>query len=351
MNTPLPKNAIATTLAEIQFFSLPEAEQLAAIESSLYPGAKPESIKLVIANCRAQVLDPMTKPFHIVPMQVRQRRRNGEGSEYVWRDVVMPGIELYRIKAARTGAYAGLDPAQWGDDITETLGGEEKLEWDEDQRRKVAKGRWETVQITYPEWCEVTVYRIVQGVRCAFPSGRVYWKETYATAGRGTSLPNEMWRKRTRGQLEKCAEALALRRGFPEIGAMPTVEEMIGKVLDPDAGSGIVVEGAVTVEQPRPKSSKQSASTSTSAPAAPAEPNLPSSTANGSKDGEALDATPLKPNQVRIIRANLANAGMTELDLEAAFPNRSLEPKDGKTQFAFEEFNALVEWIAKNAKV
>lgn len=106
-------------------------------------------------------------------------------------------------------------------------------------------------------------------------------------------------------------------------------------------------EPAKKVEQPRPKSSK---SASTSAPAAPAEPT-PQSSPTGTQDGEALDATPLKPNQVRIIRAKLANAGMTELDLEAAFPNRSLEPKDGKTQFAFEEFNALVEWIAKNAKV
>jgi hypothetical protein len=44
----------------------------------------------------------------------------------------------------------------------------------------------------------------------------VYWVETYATIKRGDDTPNEMWETRPRGQLEKCAEAAALRAAFPE---------------------------------------------------------------------------------------------------------------------------------------
>lgn len=38
-----------------------------------------------------------------------------------------------------------------------------------------------------------------------------------------------MWAKRPYGQLAKCAEAQALRKAFPEVGSMPTAEEMAGK--------------------------------------------------------------------------------------------------------------------------
>jgi len=59
------------------------------------------------------------------------------------------------------------------------------------------------------------------------------WKENYAEKGgkeRSVS-PNAMWARRPYGQLAKCAEAQALRKAFPELGAVPTAEEMAGKVL------------------------------------------------------------------------------------------------------------------------
>lgn len=318
-----------------------EGELIRALESSLYPGAKEASIKLVIANCRAQTLDPMTKPFHIVPMQVKQKKQSGNGFDFVWRDVVMPGIELYRTKAARTECYAGIDEAKWGNLVELVLGGEDKTEWDDQARAKVKKGNWATLKLEVPEWCEVTVYRIVQGTRYAFSSGRVYWEESYATAGRETSLPNEMWKKRRRGQLEKCAEALALRRGFPELGATPTAEEMEGKIIDNDAIEGTVVSR--TVEQPPQKSE---ASTSTTAPANP-DSSATAAEPRAGGGGEASDKQPPEDKSISdgaraTLRSALKRAGKTELDLETAGFGKIDEMR-------FSKFNDAMAWAKKPA--
>jgi hypothetical protein len=140
----------------------------------------------------------------------------------------MTGIELYRNKAHRTGENAGQDDADYGPTINTNLCG---------------------ADIAYPEWCKVTVYRIVGSQRVPY-SARVYWLETYATAKRDTNKPNAMWAKRPFGQLEKCAEALALRKGFPDAeGAQPTMEEMAGKSLDIDDEPH-----ARVIEMPRAKS-------------------------------------------------------------------------------------------------
>jgi len=178
------------------------AELIRVLQSSLYPGAKPESIELVLAYCRANRLDVMLKPVHIVPTSVKKP----DGS---WQttDVLMPGIADYRIKAARSGEYGGKSEPEFGPDITQTLGG---------------------VTVTFPEWCRVTVRRIVQGHARDF-TAKERWLENYATAKRDSDAPNRMWLKRAYGQLAKCCEAQVLRMAFPEFSAGYTAEEMEGR--------------------------------------------------------------------------------------------------------------------------
>jgi phage recombination protein Bet len=178
-----------------------EQELIEVLQSSLYPGASQASVKLVLGYCKASGLDPLTKPVHIVPMWDKNTRQ--------MREVIMPGIDLYRTKAARTGQHAGTDEPTWGPMIEVNLDGQ---------------------SFTVPEWCGVVVYRIVDGQKRAFCSVE-YWIENYATAGKDSNQPNQMWKKRPRGQLAKCAEAQALRKGFPEVGAAPTAEEMEGKSI------------------------------------------------------------------------------------------------------------------------
>jgi len=195
-------NITTASRAEV---AMQEHELLKVLGASLYPGAAPESIKLVLSYCRAAGLDPMQKPVHIVPMWDR-----GLGA---MRDVVMPGIGLYRTQAARSGEYAGITEPEFGPDVTENIGGQ---------------------SVTYPQWCRVTVKRRLADGMIADFTAREFWKENFAVKGgkEKSIAPNAMWSKRPYGQVAKCAQAQALRMAFPEIGSSPTADEMEGKSID-----------------------------------------------------------------------------------------------------------------------
>lgn len=192
-------------MSALPALAMNEADLIKVLTNSLYPGAAPQSVMMVISYCQATGLDPMQKPVHIVP--IWDSKVGG------MRDVIMPGIGLYRTQAARGGQYAGVSEPEFGPEVTRTIGGAE---------------------ITYPEWCKVTVKR-------ALPSGQIVdfvaterWIENYAVkGGKDKSIaPNAMWTKRPYGQIAKCAEAQALRKAFPEVGSAATAEEMEGKEMD-----------------------------------------------------------------------------------------------------------------------
>ena len=198
-------NAITRTVPAT--LSMPEDQAIKILGDTLYPGAKPESVAMVLSWCRATGRDPMKKPVHIVPMSVK----NAQTGKWEWRDVVMPGIGTYRTDAARTGEYVGKTEPEYGPDVIAEVG---------------------DVRMTYPKWCKTTVSRLVQGIERKFTATE-FWLENYATAGKDTAAPNSMWRKRPYAQLAKCVEAQALRMAFPdETGNTNTMEEMEGKTFD-----------------------------------------------------------------------------------------------------------------------
>jgi len=86
-----------------------EEELFKVLSNSLYVGAQTESIKMVLSYCKASGLDPMQKPVHIVPMHCSTGQKDSKGYDIkAMRDVVMPGIGLYRIQASRSGEFAGI---------------------------------------------------------------------------------------------------------------------------------------------------------------------------------------------------------------------------------------------------
>lgn len=205
--------AVVKIGATVPALAMDEGQLITVLENSLYPGASPTSIALVINYCRAAGLDPMQKPAHIVPMWDSKSSR--------MRDVIMPGIGLYRTQAARSGALAGISEPEFGEDVAGEIGGQ---------------------RITYPKWCRVTVRRRLPDGSVADFTARELWLENYAVKGgkEKSVAPNAMWTRRPYAQLAKCAQAQALRMAFPEmIGSQPTADEMEGKAIDDFAGTTI----------------------------------------------------------------------------------------------------------------
>lgn len=189
------------------------------LQETIFPNASDASIIMAIDYCKVRNLDILKKPVHIVPIWNKEQKR------YI--DTVWQGISELRTTAMRTGQYAGCDETIFGKDITQKVG---------------------DVEITFPEWAQVTVYRIIGGQRVPFNGGKVRWLETVATTKDGA--PNAMWKQRPYGQLEKCAEAAALRKAFPEeLGNEYAAEEM-GNKIDNSKKDNKIVSVDVFADEP-----------------------------------------------------------------------------------------------------
>lgn len=178
------------------------------LRSVLFRGASDAAMLMVLDYCKARKLDPLKRPVHIVKVWDRDAN-NGKGAlvETVWQ-----GINELRTTAQRTGQFAGMDEPKIGPAIEKQVG---------------------TTTVQFPEWAQVTVYRMIQGTRVPYAGPRVYWTETYAQASARDTTPNRMWMRRPVGQLVKCAEAAALRAAFPEeLGHEYAAEEMEGQIVN-----------------------------------------------------------------------------------------------------------------------
>lgn len=185
-----------------------------ALVEAVYPNATSiNSVIMALSYCRARKLDPFKRVVHIVPIWNKELRRMV--------DTVWPGIGELRTTAFRTGEYAGRERTVFGPDITKKIG---------------------SIEMTFPEWAQVTVHRMIKGTRVEFAGPQVYWQETYANKKHDDDTPNDMWQNRPRGQIDKCAEAAALRAAFPEeIGGDYIPEEV------QHSGKGSVVEATAAV--------------------------------------------------------------------------------------------------------
>lgn len=170
----------------------------------VYPSASdPSVVYHALERCKLEDLDPFSRPFAIVGMY------DTSAGRYI--DTLWDTIGYYRIRAHRTGVYAGKSEAVFGPSA--------ELSFDKNET------------FEYPEYATVTVRRSI-GTSMGEWSEKIFFREAYARASRETGKPNSMWGQRPHQMLAKCAEAAALRAAFPELNLRYTADEMEGHVLE-----------------------------------------------------------------------------------------------------------------------
>ena len=183
-----------------------EADDIKALEiMRVIPDGTPAPVLRMFSRfCADSGLSPFKRQIYL---QKRRSKRNGV---YVDNFSIEPGIDGLRAIAEQTGNYAGSDDAIF-----------------------------EHNETSHPIKATVTVWKIVKGIRCPFTAS-ARWDEY---------VPQEdwMWRKMPHGQLEKCAEAKALRKAFPNLAGMYVPEEMerASAEIDHNAVSAACKEKAI----------------------------------------------------------------------------------------------------------
>ncbi len=185
------------------------ADQLDLVKRTVANGASDAELKLYLYDCQRQGVHPLDRLLHFT-------KRGGKYTP-------VTSIDLMRSRAADTGEYAGSDDAVF----------------------EYPSGAPTQMDGELPISARVTVWRIVQGQRCAF-TATTRWTEYYPGDQAGT-----MWRKMPHTMLAKTAEGCALRKGFPrQLAGLYAVEELDQAGRSEPAGYTVTAPASPAYEMP-----------------------------------------------------------------------------------------------------
>lgn len=159
-------------------------DQVALIKSQICPKATNDELALFIYQAKRTGLDPLARQIYAI-----HRKQNG-----VDKMTIQTSIDGFRVIAERSGDYAGQDEPVY-----------------EERDGKILKAT-------------VRVYRFRGDVRYCASVGVAHWDE-YCPLYNGQ--PSGLWAKMPHTMLAKVAEALALRKAYPQdLSGLYTGDEM-----------------------------------------------------------------------------------------------------------------------------
>lgn len=158
-------------------------DQVELIKKQIAPKATNDELQLFLYQAKRTGLDPLTRQIYCI-----HRYDKNVGQKMT----VQTSIDGFRVIAERSGDYAGQDEPEF-------------LEVDG--------------KITC---CKVRVYKFRGDIRYLASVGVAYWDEYVPTAGQ-----DYMWKKMPHTMISKVAEALGLRKAYPQdLSGLYTNDEM-----------------------------------------------------------------------------------------------------------------------------